>query len=332
MMVEDIMMGEDMSSADGKEPVVRALLSAESVVIASHEGPEPDAIGSSLALSIALERLGKKVWVYNKDGLECAKFLPGYEKLMNELPNFIPDIFCVVDCATLGRIGEEGEKFAVRTTIVNIDHHIKGEKFGTFNFIDPTAPACGVLIYEVIKSMGVDITPDIATNIYAAIAKDTMCFLLPTVDARTVKIAAELVEKGADLTKVMKTLKYTTLRKYRLLSEFLSRVKIEDGIAMSYLYKDDYVKFGAKDEDSDEFVDMIRNIEGVKAAIFIREKDGGVLKVSLRSEKHIDISEIARKYGGGGHRNAAGFNIKGNTDEIFQKIKEEILEAEKKQN
>jgi phosphoesterase RecJ-like protein len=290
--------------------VAEALAEADSIVIASHEGPEPDAIGSSLALGLALEMLGKKVFIYNKDYLESAKFLPGYEKIKNHLPDFLPDIFCVVDCATLDRIGEEAKNFAVRTTIVNIDHHSKGENFGTFNYVDPSAPACGVLIYEVLKELKVKITPDIATNIYAAIAKDTMGFILPVVDSRSLKIAAELVESGANLEAVMKTLKYATLRKYKLLSFFLSRLKVEDSISSSYLLLEDFEKASAKDEDSDEFIDLIRGIDGVVASIFVREKYPGIFKVSMRSQGEIDVAEIARKYGGGGHKNAAGFNLK----------------------
>ena len=317
---------------DSREVVANVLMSAESIVIASHEGPEPDAIGSSVGLGLALESVGKRVWIYNKDKLESAKFLPGYSKVKNHLPDFIPDIFCVVDCANLDRIGKVGKEFAVRTTIVNIDHHLGGDRFGTFNYVDPTAPACGVLVYEVIREMSINITPDIATNLYAAIAKDTMGFLLPTVTPRAMRVAADLVEKGADIYKVMRTLKYTPFRKYKLLSEFLSRVEVHDGVAMSYLRKEDYNKFGATEEDSDDFVDMIRFIEGVKAAIFVREKKPGLFKVSMRSDPHIDVSEIARKYGGGGHKNAAGFNVEGNVDvkQIMMKVKDEILMQEKK--
>jgi Exopolyphosphatase-related proteins len=307
-MVENI--EKDGSSLHPREIVAQALLEADSVVIASHEGPEPDAIGSSLALGLALEALRKRVFIYNKDGLESAKFLPGYEKLKTYLPDFIPDIFCVVDCATLDRIGEEAKAFAIRTTIVNIDHHSKGENFGTFNYVDPSAPACGVLIYEVIKELKVKITPEIATNIYAAIAKDTMGFILPTVNSASLRVAAELVEAGADLLAVMKTLKYATLRKYKLLSFFLSRIKFEDHISTSYLLLEDFEKSGAKDEDADEFIDMIRGIDGVLAAIFVREKQPGLFKVSMRSQGDIDVADIARKYGGGGHKNAAGFNFR----------------------
>jgi len=307
-MVENI--EKDGSSLHPREIVAQALLEADSVVIASHEGPEPDAIGSSLALGLALEALRKRVFIYNKDGLESAKFLPGYEKLKTYLPDFIPDIFCVVDCATLDRIGEEAKAFAIRTTIVNIDHHSKGENFGTFNYVDPSAPACGVLIYEVIKELKVKITPEIATNIYAAIAKDTMGFILPTVNSASLRVAAELVEAGADLLAVMKTLKYATLRKYKLLSFFLSRIEFEDHISTSYLLLEDFEKSGAKDEDADEFIDMIRGIDGVLAAIFVREKQPGLFKVSMRSQGDIDVADIARKYGGGGHKNAAGFNFR----------------------
>jgi len=332
-MVENI--EKDSSSLHPRKIVAQALLEADTFVIASHEGPEPDAIGSSLALGLALEKLGKKVFIYNKDGLESAKFLPGYEKLKTYLPDFIPDIFCVVDCAKLDRIGEEAKSLAVRTTIVNIDHHSKGENFGTFNYVETDAPACGVLVYKVLKELEVKITPEIATNIYAAIAKDTMGFILPTVNSESLRIAAELVESGADLQAVMKTLKYATLRKYKLLSFFLSRIKLEDYISTSYLLLEDFEKSGAKDEDSDEFIDMIRGIDGVLVSIFVREKQPGVFKVSMRSQGDIDVAEIARKYGGGGHKNAAGFNfIVKNFPEIAKyqdknKIVEEILKITK---
>lgn len=317
---------------NGKEAVVRALLEAENIVIASHESPELDAIGSSVALGIALEKLNKKVWIYNKDRLESCKFLPGYDKVKNYLPNFIPDIFCTVDCATLDRVGKEAYDFAIRTTIVNIDHHCSSDEFGTFNYIDPDASACGILIYELINEMGVEINEDIATNLYAALAKDTMCFLLPTVDKRTMKIAYDIVEKGANLGIVMRAIRYATLKKYKLFSTFISRIQIEDSILHSYLLFEDYEKIGATDEDTEDFIDMVRTIDGVRAVIFVREKTPGNLKVSLRSEKGIDVSEISRKRGGGGHKNAAGFSItcssqtaKENILKIIEVIKDEII-------
>lgn len=305
------------------------LLSAESIVIASHEGPEADAIGSSLALGLILESFGKNVWIYNKDGLESAKYLPGYEKIKRTLPNFIPDIFCVVDCATLGRIGEEGAKFAVRTTIMDIDHHSSSQPFGTYNLIVPDAPACGIVIYKIIESMGWEMNKDIATNLYAAIAKDTMCFLLHTVDKETLTIASKLVEQGAETFRVMKTLKYSTERKFKLLSTFLSRVKTIDGIAVSYLLKEDYEKSSATKDDSEDFIDMLRSLDGVKGAIFLREDKKNLYKVSMRSDPQIDVGSIALKFGGGGHKNAAGFNIEGTPEEIIPKVLDEILKQQK---
>ncbi|MCS7213612.1 MAG: bifunctional oligoribonuclease/PAP phosphatase NrnA [Candidatus Calescibacterium sp.] len=311
------------------EEAGRILLSAESVLIASHEGPEADAIGSSLALGLALENLGKKVWIYNKDGLESAKYLPGYEKIRKDLPEFIPDIFCVVDCATLDRIGKKGAELAVRTTILNIDHHKSSELFGTFNLIIPDAPACGIIIYELLEKNGWKITKDIATNIYAAIAKDTMCFLLHTVDSKTLNIASKLVEYGAEVYRVMKSIRYSTERKFKLLSTFLSRIKIINGIATSYLYKEDYEKVSATKDDSEDFIDLIRSIDNVKGAIFVREDEKGLFKVSMRSDPHIDVGIIAREYGGGGHKNAAGFNTRIHPEEIIQKVVSQILDQEK---
>lgn len=307
------------------EEIGKVLLSAETVVIASHEGPEADAIGSSIALGLVLERLGKKTWIYNKDDIGGCKYLPGHEKVKNFLPDFTPDIFCAIDCATINRLGEEAKKFALRTTIVSIDHHGSGEIYGDYNLVIPDAPACGTIIFELFERMNWEITKDIATNLYAAIAKDTMCFLLHTVTPKTLKIASKLIELGADTYRVMKVVRYNTERKFKLLSVFLSRLRVKDKIAISYLLREDFRSLKANKDDAEDFIDHIRTMEGVDAAVFIREDGDEFFKISMRSEPHIDIGEIARRHGGGGHKNAAGFNMKGKLEDIITSITEEIL-------
>lgn len=313
----------------GYREIGEILLAADSIVIASHEGPEADAIGSSLALALVLENFNKKIWVYNKDDIGGCKYLPGSEKVKNYLPSFTPDVFCAIDCATIDRLGEKAKDFALRSTTVNIDHHGNGEPFGDYNLVIPTAPACGEILYELFEEMGWRITEDVATNLYAAIAKDTMCFLLHTVNIKTLHVASKLIEYGADTFRVMKAIRYSTERKFKLLSIFLSRLSIVDGVASSYLLREDFERFSATKEDSEDFIDFIRTLEGTKGAIFIREDKNGVFKVSMRSDPQIDVGTIARKYGGGGHKNAAGFNMVGTPEEIIKKVTEEILAQER---
>lgn len=291
---------------DRKAKVAEVLKRARSVLIVSHEGPEADAVGSSLALTLALKSLSKEVFVYNRSKLpKVLRHLPCSELISTKLPNIIPDVLCVVDCSNLKRAGEEIEEIARKCMVLNIDHHITSSMFGDVNFVDWSSPATGVLVGELIEEMGVDITPEIATNVYAAIAKDTGFFLLPTTNVRTLKVAILALERGADLMKVCRVLRSTSLKRIKLIRDFLNTLEVNKGIAFAHVTKSMYRRHGASEEDSEDFVDVIRHIEGVKVAVFIRELEDGRVKASIRSED-VDISFLAREFPGGGHKNAVG--------------------------
>ena len=321
------------------ELIAEILRGSKSVFVASHESPEADAIGSSLALGLALENMGKRVWIYNKDELGMMKYLPCSEKVKRTLPDFTPDTACILDSSTIKRIGEEAQKFVSQKSkegmkVLNIDHHSSCEKFGDVAFIDPTASATGVIVYELLEILGAKITPEIATNLYAALAKDTLFFLLPTVDSRTMNIAAKLVECGADTYRVMKALRFYPFRKMKLLGRLIQNLKVEDGVAVSFLTQKDFQECGAFETDSDDFADTIRTIEGVLACAFLRELQDGSVKVSLRSEGDIDVGKIALKFGGGGHKNAAGFISDGKIEDVMENIVQILkrMVAEKKES
>lgn len=328
---------------DNRESVKRRIIeifaSCNSVVISCHMDPEADAVGSSISLGLALKNLGKKVHIYNKDGIPNAlKNLPHSEMVSKSLPAETPDLFCVLDCSSLDRIGEEGKTFAKKVKkIINIDHHVTSQMFAHENFVDETAPSTGLLIFELLRDMKVEITPEIATNLYASFAKDTGCFILPVTDTRTLDAASFVLGKGADLSIVMKSLKYSPLKRIKLMQEFLRTVRVvtqDNGISivLGHLKKGVYKKSKACEEDSEDFVELIRGVEGAPLAVFVRESQNQerTVKASIRSEKDIDLSEIAVKFNGGGHRNAVGCKFTGKSvREVEEILIKELLKLKK---
>lgn len=308
--------------------VLSALIEKESFVITGHVNPEGDAIGSGLALALALREMDKKAVVVNWDPLpKQLSFLPHEGLLFQKEALLDPiDTLVVVDCGDLRRTGFFNGKPPSIQTLINIDHHLTNPGFGDINWIAPEATATASMIYELLKEIGSRITPEIATSLYAALLGETGSFRYSNTDAKALVMAAELVEAGADPAKIARALFEThSVGKVRLLGEALTRLQLsaDRKIAWITVSQAQLQAYQTTEEDTEEFVNYPRSIEGVEAAVFIREIGFERYKISFRSQGKIDVSLLAKSFGGGGHRNASGCERAG----TLEKVREEILSA-----
>ena len=301
--------------------------------ILSHVRPDGDALGSQLALALSLQQLGKDVTVWNEDGLlEKYDFLPGGERLTR--PPMEPqdfDVAVALDTATQNRLGTAGESVRHAKTWINIDHHPSNPGYGDLVYIDPTSPATGQILFELIQSEQFPMDPAIAENLFVAISTDTGSFQYPNTTARTFEIGAELVRGGVDVGRVSQLL-YESYprRRTELLRELLGTMRFEANgqIASFSLSLKVAAELGVKPEDNEGLIDHLRAIQGVIVAIFFEELVEGKVRVSMRSKnERVDVSAICQKFGGGGHKLAAGARVRGTLAEVEQKILKAICDV-----
>jgi phosphoesterase RecJ-like protein len=306
--------------------------------VLSHVRPDGDALGSQLALALSLQLLGKDVTVWNEDGL-LAKydFLPGGTRLTQPPPE--PQDFdaaIALDTATQNRLGTAGESVRHAKTWINIDHHPSNPGYGDLVYIDPTSPATGQILFELIQDQQLPMDPAIAENLFVAISTDTGSFQYPNTTAHTFEIGAELVRGGVDVGRVSQLLyENYPRRRTELLRELLGTMRFEANgqIASFSLSLKVAAKLGVRPEDNEGLIDHLRAIRGVLVAVFFEELAEGKVRVSLRSKnKEVDVSAICQKFGGGGHTLAAGARVRGTLAEVEQRILEAICREVKSLN
>jgi phosphoesterase RecJ-like protein len=306
------------------------LRSQQTFAILSHVRPDGDALGSQLGLGLSLSKLGKKVMVRNEDGLlEKYNFLPGGEFLqtpLGEPQDF--DVAIALDTATQSRLGNSTEIVRSAKTWINIDHHPSNPRYGDLVYIDATAPATGQILFELLTSQGLPIDTAIAENLFVAISTDTGSFQYPNTTARTFEIGAALLSHGVDVGRVSQLLYQSyPRRRTELLRELLGTMRFAAGgkIATFSLSLKVAADLGAKPEDNEGLIDHIRAIQGVIVAIFFEELPDGKVRVSLRSKsEEVDVGAICQKFGGGGHKLAAGTRVRGTLPEVEEKVLKEI--------
>jgi len=326
-----------MPSTDDLRAVATALRKRERFVVTSHEAPDGDALGSLLATGLALEQLGKDVVTF----LGGAAPLPGEYRflrleeergLLRVKPNdFGERVLVAVDCASPSRVGAEPGLVDEAPLTVNIDHHHDNPRFGDVNLVVPDASSTGEVLSDVFRELGVELTPEIAEALYIALVTDTGRFQYANTTPKALRLAADLVEAGADIDRVFQGVyENVQFAKLKLLARALDRAQVLEGgeIVVSHLLRDDFEAVGATEPYSEGIIDVLRSTEGSLVSVLIREppRDGGpTRKVSLRSSvDEIDVSAIARKSGGGGHRAAAGFSSELSVGEITAFVVREV--------
>jgi phosphoesterase RecJ-like protein len=312
------------------EEIGRAFREHHRFAILSHVRPDGDALGSQLALALSLKQLGKDVRVWNEDGmLEKYSFL-ARAQLLTKPPSGPEDVDVAIalDTAIQNRLGTAFQAIRTAKIWINIDHHPSNPGYGDLVYVDPTAPATGQILFELIKSERLPFDRAIAENLYVAISTDTGSFQYPNTTARTFEIAAELVRAGVDVGRInQQVFENYPRRRVELLRELLRTMRFEGGgrVASFSLSLKTAAELGVLPEDNEGLIDHLRAIRGVIVAVFFEELTDGKVRVSMRSKSEkTDVCAICQKFGGGGHTLAAGARVRGSLAEVEQRILEAI--------
>lgn len=312
-----------MSTLDN---ILEEINKAETIVILTHENPDGDAIGSSLALYNSLKQIGKNPDVIIPEYPRTFEFLPGADEIKKESDVEKYDLAISVDCATIKMLNGFVKYFEDAKTRISIDHHSTNTMFGDLNYVSPDAPACAQILLVVLEYFKVDITKEIGTCILAGIITDTGGFKYSGVTAETFEFVAWLANKGINVPKVYrKVLQIKTRANFELNRIAANRLEFyEDGkVAFTYITKEDEEKVNSESGDHEGIVETGRDIEGVEVSIFLRETDKGC-KVSMRSNEYVNVSDVCLLLGGGGHIRAAGATMQCTIEQAKEKILRQI--------
>src|SRR5262245_18804290 len=326
-------MSWPQTTASDVAAVVDAIRSHDRFVLTTHENPDGDALGSLLATNMALEQLGKDTVMV----LHGEAPLPGeyafspLAELRRRWPDDVAErVLVALDCANESRIADPDVLGRVPLS-VNIDHHHYNTRFAAINLVVADASSTAEVLRDLLRELDVALTPGIAEALYIALVTDTGRFQYTNTTPKALRLAAELVEAGADVHRVFQGV-YESVQfaKLKLLARALERAQIYEGgrIVVSYLLRTDFNEVGAAEPYSEGIIDYLRAVEGADMAVLIREpprQDGPTRRVSLRaSVDELDVSAIAPKCGGG-HRQAAGFSSESSIEEITDFVRREFL-------
>jgi len=315
------------------KPIVSHLKNSRSVLLATHINPDGDAIGSLVAMGLALEKLGKAVTLYCSSPIPAVyKFLPTTDKITGvcEQANRF-DTAIILDCGDFDRVGKAFSEIKKIETIINIDHHVTNTGFGDLEIVDTAACATSEIIYKLIKKLGISISPGMAISIYTGIFTDTGSFRFSNTNRAAFSICEEMVAIGIDPYRVAQNVYGTySLGRIKLLNLALNSIEVAAGgkVSIMTLTRDMLAETKTHPEDIDGLINYARRIEDVKLAALLQELENrnpgsngpACFHVSLRSDGTVDVAEIAAAFGGGGHAVAAGFNIDSPLEEIKAKI------------
>jgi len=305
---------------DPLEQVFQHIEQRKQFLLTSHTRPDGDAIGSLLALSEILRKMGKSPEIVMSDPLPVIyKPLPGSDSIVHTSEvNGHYDSAILLECDSVQRTRVEGLKDYF---LVSIDHHVTAKPFADLNWIDPSACACAEMVYRLGKAAGVKITPEIATCLYTAVLTDTGSFCYSPTNAHTFELAQRLVEHGADPAKIAQHVYFSNpTSKMRLLGAALSKLHREGAIAWMTVSREDMDNSGALEEDCEGLVNYALGIAGVDVAMFFRETLDNRVRVSLRSKGAVNVAAIAAQFGGGGHQCASGFAVDGPVPAAIERV------------
>src|SRR6266536_4136209 len=319
-------MNSPQTTASELAAVADAIRDHERFLVTTHENPDGDALGSLLAAKLALDQLGKdtEMVLFGDAPLPGEYAFMPLAELRRRWPDDVSErVLLAVDCANESRIADP-EVLGRVPLSVNVDHHHDNTRFGRINLVVADASSTGEVLRDLFRELGVELTPDIAEALYIALVTDTGRFQYTNTTPKALRLAAELVEAGADVHRVFQGIyESVEFAKLKLLARALERAEIYEGgrLVVSYLLRSDFTELNVAEAFSEGIIDYLRAVEGADMAALIREpprRDGPARRVSLRaSTDELDVSAIARRSGeGGGHRQAAGFSSDKSIEEI----------------
>lgn len=309
------------------EEAENIILKGQEFLVTTHLNPDGDAVGSLLGLSLALQFLGKEVKLICPHPVPSIyQFLPGTEFVQSpktlEKKSF--EVGIILDCTELERTGKDlVPVLKLCKNLVNIDHHVSNKIFGTVNFVDPEAAATGELICEILETIKVPISPEVASNLYVALLTDTGSFQFTNTTPRSHRTAARLLEYGAAQEQIQQFIfEHRSLTSLNLLEKSLSTLSISKNrkVAWMTIPQKFFLDVGGKIEDCEGFINYPKSLAGVEVGILFKELDSNEIKVSFRSKNFVDVNRLATFFGGGGHERAAGCTIWGHLKEVESKV------------
>jgi phosphoesterase RecJ-like protein len=312
------------------EAIRRAILDRQRFLLTSHARPDGDSIGSQLAMAFALDALGKDVRIVNADRApDHYQDFPGMDRIeiaaSVQQPNV--DAVIVMECSDLVRTGVSGLSGEY---LINIDHHAGNSMYGALNWHDESAAACGEMVFDLIRSLGVPLTFEIATHIYLAILTDTGSFHHSGITPRTFDICRQTVEAGVNpTTMARRVFDSNSFGKLKLIGALLDAMELTDDGRLAILYLDDSMLVNSRSthNDTEGLINLPLTARDIQAVVFFKVAADGEVRVSLRSKYDVNVRSVAASYGGGGHKNAAGFTAPGRFEDVRQPIIARVVAA-----
>jgi len=305
--------------------ILEVFQAAHTFCVVGHVRPDGDSIGSQLALALALRQQGKQVVCWGDDPMpQKLGFLDPDRWLRPPAARRTFDCVIAADCASFERLGRVRNHIARRRWLINIDHHASNTRYGNINWISGRSPSTGELVYRLLRSAGWEITPRLADCLYTAISTDTGSFQYPSTQPATLRIAGDLIRRGANLARIgTEVYESYPLARVRLVRHLYNTFRLahDNRIAYFWLRRRDYARTGARPDDSEGLIDHIRAIEPVEVACMFEEIGPTLTRISLRSKNPaLNVSEIATRFGGGGHAAAAGARVDGRPQTVQTRV------------
>lgn len=309
--------------------IVDAIRARQRFVISSHSRPDGDSIGSQLAMAFALRALGKDVTVVNFDpaapALMAFAGVPDIVIAPKVDGDF--DAAIIMECSDYARTGVAGLE---RLFTINIDHHPGNTGYGQVMWFDPSAAACAEMVFDLVQALGVTLSPEIAVHVYIAILTDTGSFHFSNLSPRTFDICRQLLDAGVDPVRVARQVfDNSTVGRLKLCGAVLNNMRVDPTGRIAVLYLDQQMAgaAGATYDDTEGVINQPLTVKEIQAVVFFKQTEGPHYRVSLRSKGDLDIGVIAKEYGGGGHRNAAGCSMDGPIDELRNILVDKVTRA-----
>jgi phosphoesterase RecJ-like protein len=316
------------ASEDARTQIVAELRRRQRFVITSHVRPDGDAVGSQLAMAYALRSLGKEARVVSRDPAPPPLLVfPGVPDI--EITTRVDDpgdAVIVMESGDLTRTGIAGLEGGF---VINIDHHVGNTMYGAVNWFDLSAAACGEMVFDLVRALGVPLTYEIALHVYLAILTDTGSFHYSNISPRTFDICRQCVEAGVAPAAVARSVyDSNNLGRLKLFGAVLSRLELDDSGRLATLYVDRRLAAacGGTYDDTEGLINLPLTVKEIQAVVFFKENGPDDWRVSMRSKENVDVSAVARQFGGGGHKNASGCNASGRFDDLKALFRQSILE------
>ncbi len=327
------MINEPLETAAGPAAVrhIREeIMRRQRFLLTSHARPDGDSIGSQLAMAFALTALGKDVRIVNADpSPEHYQDFPGMDRIeiADRVSAAAVDAVIVMECSDLTRTGVAGLEGAF---LINIDHHAGNRMYGAVNWHDESAAACGEMVFDLIRELDVPLTPEIATHIYLAILTDTGSFHHSNITPRTFDICRQAVEAGVNpAAMARRVFDSNSFGKLKLIGALLDTMQLADEGRLAILYMDDAMLEACHctNNDTEGLINLPLTAREIQAVVFFKATPDGDIRVSMRSKYDVDVRRVAGSFGGGGHKNAAGFTVKGSLAEVRPRIVGLLVDA-----